>query len=169
MRSRFDAAHWRRLILASADARVPCHPPMAQVAAEHYFGRSFTVQPFLAERHFQPVLLVLGPDQAVTGGQARGPWALVPEFDRACGRLMPALWRQRGTAHGWFRVAAFRDATAAAWAARALHLAPAWIAHGPAGESADIAIVERVLIAEGLVPGQVPGSALRLYGWRVRP
>lgn len=161
--SRFDEAHWRERCAAAPDGFVAASAEMARVAAEHAFGRSFTTPAFLPERHFSACLIAPVAGSPVTGGQARGPWALVPDFDRAYGRLLPILWRRQ--AQGWRRVAAFRTNAIAISATRPLHMAPAWL--GEAG-AVDARIVERVLMADGFVPGQVPGSALgmRVYDWR---
>jgi hypothetical protein len=166
--SRFDEAHWRERCAAAPDGFVPCSAEMARVAAEHAFGRSFTIHAFRAERHFSACLVAPVAGSPVTGGQARGPWALVPDFDRAFGRLMPILWRrqQRTDGHSaWHRVAAFRETAVAISATRPLHLSPCWLGEDGA---VDARIVDRVLVADGFMPGQVPGSALgmRVYDWR---
>jgi hypothetical protein len=50
-------------------------------------------------------------------------------------------------------------------ATRPLHRAPHWLA---ADGAVDEKIIDRVLVADGFVPGQVRGSALgmRVYDWR---
>lgn len=167
----FDADLWLARIRTAEGRRVLCPPALAQAAAEHCYGRVLTVHAYMPEWHFSACLLA--PDgERVTGGQARGPWAIVPEPDAATGRLVPILWHQDGPAGcatgAWCRVAAFRAAAEAKQAAVALHMAGAdWRRDGGRG-LADTAAVERLLMAKGLAPGRLGASPLRVYGWRER-
>lgn len=166
---RFDAVRWLRDCLADPDGRVAATPAMAQLAAEHAFGRRFTIQPFQPEPHFQAVLLT--PDRRmVTGGQARGPFAIVPTCEPGSYALRPVLWRWMGPdfgSPGWVRVAAFVSAAAAVSGARLLHaaggLTPTWLR--PDG-LVDLAAADRVLVAGKMQPGRIGPSPLRVYAWR---
>lgn len=166
---RFDAERWLSACLAAADGRVEASPEIAQAAAEQAFGRRFTIHPFRPEDHFAAVLVA--PDRrTVTGGQARGPFAIVPMCEPGGWPLRPVLWRWMGPeigSPGWVRCAAFMEASIAVKGARALHLAggdrPAWLK--PDG-LADVGAVERVLMAAGMLPGRIGASPLRVYASR---
>lgn len=169
----YDPARWLAACLAEPDGFVPASPEMAQAAAEHAFGRSFTIHPFRPLEHFTACLLT--PDRVrVTGGQVWGAWAIVPLAEPGTWTLRPTLFRWLGPAigsPGWVRVAAFSDAATAKAAVRPLHLAgkaegcpkPTWLR--PDG-LADLPAVERVLLAAGLIPGRIGASPLRIYAWR---
>lgn len=155
----FDNDLWLYRILGAAEGRVPCSAPMAQEAAEHCFGRALTIHAFRPEPAFSACLLA--PDgQRVTGGQARGPWAIIPEWT-AHGRLMPVLHRLREGAMPWLRVAMLTQASAAVTAAKALHRAEGWVR--PTFSTVDVRAVEQVLLAARLMPGRVAGSSERVY------
>lgn len=169
----YDPERWLSACLAAADGFVEASPEMAQAAAEHAFGRRFTIHPFRPLEHFTACLLT--PDRVqVTGGQVYGAWAIVPLSEPGCWTLRPVLFRWVGSAigsPGWVRVAAFAEAETAKAAVRPLHLAgraegrasPTWLR--PDG-LADLGAVERVLLAAGMMPGRIGASPLRVYAWR---
>jgi hypothetical protein len=165
----FDAARWLRACLSAADGRVGVAPVLARLAAEMAFGRVFVAGAFVPEPHFEAVLLA--PDRrTLMGGQARGPFAIVPTVEPGCVTLRPVLWRWMGPdfgSPGWVRVAAFLDAATAVHGARLLHIAggvsPSWIR--PDG-LVDLAAAERVLVAGRMQPGRIGPSPLRVYAWR---
>jgi hypothetical protein len=165
----FDSAHWLAACLSAVDGRVIVAPVLARIAAELAFGRAFAAGPFLPEPHFEAVLLT--PDRRmVMGGQARGPFAILPTVEPGSVTLRPVLWRWMGPdfgSPGWVRVAAFVTAATAVAGARLLHgaggLTPTWIG---ANGFVDLAAAERVLVAGGMQPGRIGPSPLRVYAWR---
>jgi hypothetical protein len=169
----FDAARWLAACLADPDGFVPASAEMAQLAAEHAYGRRFTIHPFRPPEHFTAGLLTVDR-QRVTGGQIYASWAIVPTPEAGAPGLVPVLRKWMGPAigsPGWVRVAGFLDTAAAKAGLRALHIAgrregggpPDWMR--PDG-TADVGAVERVLMAEGMMPGRLGASATRVYAWR---